>query len=286
MSNSTDETDSLLSKNIPINSASSPSPLIQKTWKQRHQGKITAFVLFLMSVLNVTDRYTVSSALIDIEVYFNITKSTGGLLQTAFLLVYMAFSLPNGYLGDRINRKYILCVGLVIWMASSILGSLVGSQQFYLFVLSRCAFGIATASFETIAVPILGDTFLNDSKGRTRAVVLFNFGPPVGYGLAYLIESVAKDVWPNDWRYTLRLTPFILALTLLIIVVGYTEPERFNSTKKMNRVGKNDDDEVQDEIETKMEKRSFLDDLKILSKNRTYILLIASWTFGLTSLGT
>jgi hypothetical protein len=65
------------------------------TFLASHQGKITAFVLFLMSVINVTDRYTVSSALIDIEVYFDITKSTGGLLQTAFLLVYMAFSLPN-----------------------------------------------------------------------------------------------------------------------------------------------------------------------------------------------
>ena len=266
------ENDSLLKRqsveqNASINAQMLPN---ETNWKQRHQGKITAFILFLMSVLNVTDRYTVSSALIDIEVYFDISKSTAGLLQTAFLLVYMSLSLPNGYLGDRYNRKYILCTGIVIWLTASISGSFMNRNQFFLFVLSRCLFGVATASFETIAVPILGDRFLNDLTSRRRAVILFNFGPPVGYGLAFLIETVAKDLWPNDWRFTLRLTPFILVLTLLIIIVGYEEPKRLKA-KEENGV--------------ESEKRGFLDDLKILSKNKTYILLIVSWTLGLTSLG-
>jgi MFS family permease len=154
--------------------------------------------------------------------------------------------------------------GIFVWMASSILGSLVGSKQFYLFVLSRCAFGIATASFETIALPILGDTFLNDSKGRTRAVILFNFGPPVGYGLAYLIESVAKDLWPNDWRYTLRLTPFIL-----------TESTMVKSEKGVEEILTSNEND----------KRGFLNDMKILLKNKTFIIITFAWTFGLASLG-
>ena len=249
-------------------------------WKHRHQGKITTTILFLMSVLNVTDRYTVSSALIDIEIYFNISKSTAGLLQTAFLLVYMSLSLPNGYLGDRINRKYILCTGILIWLAASISGSFVNPNQFYLFVLSRCLFGVATASFETIALPILGDRFLTDMTSRTRAVILFNFGPPVGYGMAYLIETLAKDLWPNDWRFTLRFTPFILFLTLLLIIVGYVEPERLKSNVNVEGRGRGEG-----EADGLVEKRGFFDDLKILSKNKTYILLIVSWTLGLTSLG-
>ena len=78
-------------------------------------------------------------------------------------------------------------------------------------------------------------------------------------------------------------SPLLTLFALLIWFQDFKSPFYIS-----NRVGKNDNDNdvVQDEIETKMEKRSFLDDLKILSKNRTYILLIASWTFGLTSLGT
>ena len=154
-----DERVSYASINAQINQNSSVPVTQINAWTKLctcHQGKITALILFLMSTLNVTDRYTISSALIDIESYFSISKSTAGLLQTAFLLVYMAFSLPNGYLGDRINRKYILITGIVIWLTSSIMGSLMDRNQFFLFVLSRCLFGVATASFETIAIPIIG----------------------------------------------------------------------------------------------------------------------------------
>lgn len=128
-----------------------------KQTTQNYQGVITTLILFSLCLLNISDRYIIGSVLTDVQAYFNVSKSTAGLLQTIFLLFYMAFSPLNGYLGDRINRKYMLITSLVLWMTSTIGGSFAGSKQFYLFVLSRCLFGIATASFETIAVPIIGD---------------------------------------------------------------------------------------------------------------------------------
>lgn len=141
-----------------------------------HQDIIIPILMAVLNLINNTDRYVVSSVLIDIEAYFNIDKSTAGLLQTVFLLTYMAFSPPNGYLGDRINRKYILCVGICIWMASTIGGSLVSSNMFVLFVLSRALFGVATASFEILAIPILGDLFKNNQKKRDIGLLIFNLG--------------------------------------------------------------------------------------------------------------
>lgn len=242
----------------------------------KYQGAITIVILFLLSVINITDRYAIGSVIIDIEAYFKISKSTGGLLQTAFMLNYMAFSPLNGYLGDRVNRKYLLSFGIIIWLTATISGSLVTEKQFVLFILSRCLFGIATASFETIAVPIIGDRFYNNQIVRNRAIILFCFGPPVGTGLSYLIATIAKDLEPNDWRYTLRFTPFFLFLTLLIILVAYKEPERI---KKLE-IGSNDES---GQVEAK--KGGFLHDLKTLSKNKSYLLLIGSWTFGLSALG-
>ncbi len=106
-----------------------------------YQGVIITFIIFMLNLINNTDRYVVSSVLTDIELYFDITKSTAGLLQTAFLLTYMSFSPLNGYLGDRINRKYLLTTGILIWLVSTIGGSFISSDQFTLFVLSRCLFG-------------------------------------------------------------------------------------------------------------------------------------------------
>lgn len=141
-----------------------------------NQGVIIGFILFMMNLINNTDRYVVSSVLIDIEKYFNISKSTAGLLQTVFLLTYMSFSPLNGYLGDRINRKYLLITSIVIWLVSTIGGSLVTADLFWLFVLTRCLFGVATASFEIIAIPILGDAFKNNLSSRDYGITTLNLG--------------------------------------------------------------------------------------------------------------
>jgi len=108
---------------------------------RQNQGIIITFIIFILNLINNTDRYVVSSVLTDIQSYYDINKSTAGLLQTIFLLTYMAFSPINGYLGDRINRKYLLITGILIWLVSTIGGSFVPRGHFTLFVLSRILFG-------------------------------------------------------------------------------------------------------------------------------------------------
>jgi MFS family permease len=243
-------------------------PNFWQSFVRSKQSIIITFVLFSMSVTNITDRYLVSSVLIDIQKYFDVSKSVAGLLQTAFLLVYMAFSPLSGYLGDRVNRKYLLVVSLVIWITSTFSGSLVNEKQFGLFVLSRCMFGVATAPFETIAVPIIGDQFRNNKVARNRALILFNLGPPVGTGLSYLIGTVSKDLHPNDWRWCLRFTPVFLTFILFLILLAYIDPKRNDSQSTSSNY----------------QQRTFMNDLKILFRNKTYVLLIISWTCGLASL--
>lgn len=146
-------------KNVKINEVIEPNTnknCLQKVC-ENNQGLVTTFILFSLAFLNVADRYIVSSVLLDVQAYYQVSKSTAGLLQTIFLLFYMAFAPLNGYLGDRINRKYLLVTSILIWITSTIGGSFVDHKHFFLFVLSRCLFGIATASFETIGVPIIGD---------------------------------------------------------------------------------------------------------------------------------
>lgn len=53
----------------------------------------------------------------------DISDTEGGLLQTAFIISFMVFSPLFGYLGDRYTRKYIMCVGILIWSGCVLLGS-------------------------------------------------------------------------------------------------------------------------------------------------------------------
>ena len=125
-----------------------------KSFTERNQVLITGLILFVLAILNMADRYIVSSVIIDIQAYFNISKATAGLLQTIYLLSFMIFSPLSGYLGDRFNRKYILVSSSLIWMASVIGGSCVKSNQLGLFTFTRVCFGAASAT-----IPSLQSTF-------------------------------------------------------------------------------------------------------------------------------
>jgi len=51
-----------------------------------------------------------------IKSFYGITDdSKSGLLQTSFVVTYMLFSPIFGYLGDRMNRKWIIIGGITFW---------------------------------------------------------------------------------------------------------------------------------------------------------------------------
>ena len=93
-------------------------------------------------------------------------------------------------------------------------------------------------------------------------------GAPLGTGFSYLIGLTAKELEPKDWRFTMRFTPFFLALVLILVLIAYKEPKR-----ELNNL-------IVDE-----KKRSFGKDLKALLQNKTFVLLTLSWSCCLSSLG-
>lgn len=264
-----------------------PSTLIKNStstrWQgfiQRNQGLITALILFIMAILNMADRYIISSVLIDIQVYFKISKATAGFLQTVYLLSFMVFSPLGGYLGDRYNRKYILIASIIIWLIGVIGGSYVASNQFTLFVITRVVFGASTALFETIGVPIIGDRFTDNPVTRDRAIIAYTIGPGIGVGMAYFISLVAKDIRPTDWRFSMRITPAVLIITLIVIILAYIEPERHRKAGESKPLL-----DGSDESKIEPRRKTFLRDIKVIWKNKTFMLLVVSWTCGLATVG-
>ena len=240
-------------------------------FKSHFQGPITVLLLCAINLINNSDRYILSSMLIDIEKFFQVSKSTAGLLQTVYLAFFMLITPLTGYLGDRFSRKFLLIVGIIVWISSTVLGSLCERQQFALFVVSRCLFGLASGIFGPVCVPIIGDRFANNEQARGRALVVFSVGPPLGIGVAYMISLVSKQLISPDWRYSMRFSPFLLLFVLVAIFFLYEEPERRGT-------------QVKSDV-SKINKRGFIMNIKILARNKTYVLLVFSWAFGLSSYG-
>jgi MFS family permease len=251
---------------------------------ERYQGLLTIIILCSLNLLNNTDRYIISSVLIDLEKFYNVSKSIAGLLQTVYLVFYMLASPLSGYLGDRFNRKHLLLAGIILWMFSTFLGSFFDRDQFAWFVVSRCLFGIATGLYAPIAVPILGDRFSKNENLRSRALVIFNMGPPLGIGLASIIGMVSKDFVSDDWRYSMRFTPVLLGIVLVIILIGYIDPEKASADDNSDQSEPLLSEKNEEQVGT-AKPRGYIQDIKLLIKNKTYVLLVFSWASGLSSYG-
>ena len=61
----------------------------------------------------------------EIKIYFNVGNTEVAVLQTVFVIAYLAFAPLIGYLGDKLNRKYLIIIATLLEMTSVITGSFV-----------------------------------------------------------------------------------------------------------------------------------------------------------------
>ena len=71
------------------------------------------------------DRYALSGVLSEIKIYFDVGNTEVAVLQTVFVIAYLAFAPLIGYLGDKLNRKYLIIIATLLEMTSVITGSFV-----------------------------------------------------------------------------------------------------------------------------------------------------------------
>ncbi|XP_051949765.1 protein spinster homolog 3-like [Xyrauchen texanus] len=223
---------------------------------------IAVAVLCYINLLNYMDRYTIAGVLLSIQKYFDISDSTSGLLQTVFICSFMFLAPVFGYLGDRYDRKLIMIVGLFVWIVTTLGSSFVKQSHFWILLLTRALVGTGEASYSTIAPTVIGDLFAGTQ--RTLMISFFYIFIPVGSGLGYILGATLANA-TGDWRWALRVNPALGGLGILLLVFLITNPPRGASD---NHGG------------PAMESTSYLEDIKYLMKNRSFV-----WSsFGVTAM--
>ncbi|KAL8176862.1 UNVERIFIED_CONTAM: Protein spinster 1 [Gekko kuhli] len=217
-------------------------------------------VLFFVNLLNYMDRFTVAGVLPDIEKFFKIDDSKSGLIQTVFICSYMVLAPIFGYLGDRYNRKYLMCVGITFWSGVTLGSSFIPQEYYGLLLLTRGLVGVGEASYSTIAPTIIADLFVGDR--RSRMLSIFYFAIPVGSGLGYIVASQVKTL-AGDWHWALRVTPGLGLLAVLLLVFVVREPPR---------------GAVETHSEVPLQYTSWITDLRALSSNRSFVLSSLGFT--------
>uniref|UniRef100_A0A672RMY9 Protein spinster homolog 1 n=2 Tax=Sinocyclocheilus grahami TaxID=75366 RepID=A0A672RMY9_SINGR len=225
------------------------------------RAKVTVIVLCYINLLNYMDRFTVAGVLPDIEQFFSISDGKSGLLQTVFICSYMFLAPLFGYLGDRCNRKSIMCVGIFFWSLVTLASSFIGKEHFWALLLTRGLVGVGEASYSTIAPTIIADLFIKET--RTNMLSIFYFAIPVGSGLGYIVGSKVNDV-AGDWHWALRVTPGLGLLAVFLLFFVVQEPKR---------------GAIEARPEHTLHRTSWMMDIKALCRNPSFILS----TFGFTT---
>src|SRR5215208_624077 len=159
-----------------------------------HNRMAIVALLTGLNFLNYLDRFIVAAVLPRIQKDLGLSNFEGGLLATVFLLGYFATAPLFGSLGDRMPRKWLIALGVLMWSAATIASGL--ASDLPTLIAARAAVGIGEASYATLAPTIIDDITPPDRKGKTLAI--FFLAIPVGSALGYLTGGFIQNHW--GWR--------------------------------------------------------------------------------------
>jgi MFS family permease len=184
-------------------------------------------LLTALNLLNYLDRLVLSAVLPKVRDELALSRFEGGLLATVFLLGYFVTSPVFGALGDRLARKGLIALGILVWSVATLgsgmatgLGSLIAA---------RAVVGVGEASYATLAPTIIDDITPPQKKGR--ALGIFYVATPIGAALGYLVGGFVEHRW--GWRHA-----FYVAggpgIALAVVCLFIKEPARTISKEKPN----------------------------------------------------
>jgi MFS family permease len=175
-----------------------------------------------LNVLNYLDRYVGAAVLPLMLTAFSLTDAKGGMLQSAFIVVYSLMSPVAGWLGDRRARLPLAAAGVLIWSVAT-LGT-AAAPTFAVLLVARALIGVGEASYGVITPALVSDYY--PAEKRARVLAIFYAAIPVGTALGYIVGGSVGSHW--GWRAAFLVAGIpgaILGLALLLL----QEPPRGGS---------------------------------------------------------
>ncbi|HEY3919820.1 MAG TPA: MFS transporter [Stellaceae bacterium] len=158
----------------------------------------------------------------------------GLLLGLSFAAPFAILGLPAGYLVDRISRRQIIGIGVVLWSAMTLSCGL--AQTYWQFFLGRSGIGVGEAALTPASYSLFRDSFPIEKRGR--AFGIFTAGNYIGAAagvmitgaLAGLVNSGALKAVPwigglHAWQAVLVIIGAI-GIPLSLLSLTFREPPR------------------------------------------------------------
>ncbi|MGE0669276.1 MAG: MFS transporter [Sphingomonadales bacterium] len=191
-------------------SADAPYPPLSRAWT-------AAGVLAVATVFAFIDRLLLNILLEPVRQTLGITDTEISLLQgMAFILFYLVFSLPVGWLLDRRNRRNIMILGVLTWSVMTVACGL--ADDFWTLFAARAGVGIGEAVLAPAAFSIIADYFPQRLRGRAMALIVMS--TTMGSGSSFLLAGAVAMVVPGAAQVDLPLLGAVYGWQLTFFAAG------------------------------------------------------------------
>lgn len=185
-------------------------------------------VLFLLVVVNMIDRASISIAMPTIAKELNLSGVMQGLILSSFFWTYALMQIPSGMLADKYGPRKVVSISTILWgLAQAVLGmchsgaTLIGARL----LLGGSEAPVFPAGAKLNAI------WLNKAE-RARGAVLMDAGGPFGAALGGIIIA-EMILFFQSWRIT-----FVLAgvgTVALGLLAWYTLRDKPQTHPGVNR---------------------------------------------------
>ncbi|WP_169206026.1 spinster family MFS transporter [Aromatoleum petrolei] len=191
-------------------------------WQERSWYRWYALgLLTLVYVLHFVDRTVVFAILEPIKHEFDLTDTQLGFYSgLVHSLPYALAGIPMGMLADRVNRRNLLAVIIIIWSGLTALSGV--AQSFLFLVVARLCVGAAEAGGTPSAMSMLADLF--SLRRRSTAMGIYMLGTPLGITVGYLLGGLVAAQF--DWRMVFFIAGVPGIVLSLLLLLTLREPVR------------------------------------------------------------
>jgi EmrB/QacA subfamily drug resistance transporter len=182
---------------------------ISRNTKEYRQRWWTLLVISISVLIIVIDATIVNVALPTLQRELNTTGSELQWIINAYILVFGSLMLTTGALGDRIGRKLMLQLGIVLFGGASIGAAYVtsGTQL----IVWRVIMGLGGAMILPATLAIITNVFPREERGR--AIGAWAGMNAIGVALGPIIGGLLIEHW--DWNSIFLINIPIAAVALI-----------------------------------------------------------------------
>ncbi len=147
-------------------------------------------MLIIASLVAFIDRQIVAIVVDPMQEDLGVGDTEIGWLYGVFALFYAVAAIPIASLADTKSRKHIIAIGIFIWSLMTIACGL--TRNYWQIFIARIGVGVGEATLGPSTTSLIGDYF--PRKDIPLALSIFQAGPIIGSGLAFVIGGVVLDL--------------------------------------------------------------------------------------------